>query len=83
MASNKYGKYNPFTQSMLKSKEDLAGSVYTMNGNKRVLLRSDSINAKQPGVPVEMAPINLSAGLVDMKLQQKRNNQPQQRRIHA
>lgn len=47
---------------MIRSKEDLA--LFNMAMNQRVLLRSDSIHNKV----VDMAPINLSAGVIDFKV---------------
>jgi hypothetical protein len=53
----------------MKSKEELA--LFNMALNSRVLLRSDSYkNTKN--VVVDMAPINMSAGVIDFKIQYKK-----------
>ncbi|CDW74877.1 low quality protein: tubulin polyglutamylase ttll6 [Stylonychia lemnae] len=75
-------KTNPFQQQVVKSKEDLA--ILNMALNQRVLMRSDSIQNKQnAGITnnaavVDMAPINLSAGIIDFKVQYKK----QHKRFH-
>ena len=54
---------NPFKNSMIKSKEDLA--MYNMAKNQRIMVRSDSLSNKGP---IDMAPINMSAGIINFKV---------------
>eukprot|EP00347_Sterkiella_histriomuscorum_P024455 403331059 len=86
---SKSSSNNPFQQSLIRSKEDLA--IYNMGLNQqRILLRSDSLQNYQRdqyqnnssnnyqhivGVStVDMAPINLSAGIIDFKVQYRKHH---------
>jgi len=71
-------KGNLFQSSLVKSKEDLA----VISSQHRVLMRSDSIKTGHKPHIVDMAPINLSAGVIDFKLQYRRIHQ-QQRKINS